>query len=190
MLLRPPVDPTVIKDAITLIRKPEEFESLAGDGGCSRACASRLPCGHACVRRCVRLLQRECAGVWRFYFFSRGLAHLFAVAQRGRRGNVERNERTRRRRDILTPAPSAKLNSYASAVGFPARVDEVSSFVFGKKSTLPSPGRKSGLWGRLLSRERAPDGADRRTSLPAPCEHPFRVAVCEVPLMGSVFRSG
>ncbi|CAM9550665.1 unnamed protein product [Scytosiphon promiscuus] len=39
-------------DSITRIRKHEEFASLAGDGGCSRACSSRLPCGHTCVRRC------------------------------------------------------------------------------------------------------------------------------------------
>ncbi|CAM9746103.1 unnamed protein product [Ascophyllum nodosum] len=40
------------EDAITTIRKPEEFDSLAGDGGCSRACSLRLPCGHTCARRC------------------------------------------------------------------------------------------------------------------------------------------
>ncbi|CAB1103899.1 unnamed protein product [Ectocarpus sp. CCAP 1310/34] len=39
------------KDSITVIHKYEEFASLAGDGGCSRACSSRLPCGHACLRR-------------------------------------------------------------------------------------------------------------------------------------------
>ncbi|CAM9306733.1 unnamed protein product [Pylaiella littoralis] len=40
------------EDNITVIRKHEEFASLAGDGGCSRACSARLPCGHTCVRRC------------------------------------------------------------------------------------------------------------------------------------------
>ncbi|CAM9306840.1 unnamed protein product [Pylaiella littoralis] len=40
------------EDFITVIRKHEELASLAGDGGCSRACSARLPCGHTCVRRC------------------------------------------------------------------------------------------------------------------------------------------
>ncbi|CAM9311631.1 unnamed protein product, partial [Sphacelaria rigidula] len=40
------------EDTVTTITKPEEFDSLAGDGGCSRPCSFRLPCGHACVRRC------------------------------------------------------------------------------------------------------------------------------------------
>ncbi|CAM9107878.1 unnamed protein product, partial [Hapterophycus canaliculatus] len=40
------------EDSVTTVRKYEDFASLAGDGGCSRACSSRLPCGHTCVRRC------------------------------------------------------------------------------------------------------------------------------------------
>lgn len=39
------------KDTVTTITKPTEFDSLAGDGGCRRACSFRLPCGHSCVRR-------------------------------------------------------------------------------------------------------------------------------------------
>jgi hypothetical protein len=39
-------------DTITDVREPEDFATLAGDGGCGRACSAELPCGHACPRRC------------------------------------------------------------------------------------------------------------------------------------------
>ena len=34
-----------------LARTPAEFQTFAGDGGCSRQCAFRRPCGHSCRRR-------------------------------------------------------------------------------------------------------------------------------------------
>ena len=38
-------------DDIMLITEPEEFDRLAGDGGCARQCSFRRHCGHACERR-------------------------------------------------------------------------------------------------------------------------------------------
>ncbi|WIA41120.1 hypothetical protein OEZ86_004748 [Tetradesmus obliquus] len=36
----------------TRVCQPDDFELLAGDGGCQLPCDERLPCGHACRRRC------------------------------------------------------------------------------------------------------------------------------------------
>ncbi|KAF6248733.1 AAA domain-containing protein [Scenedesmus sp. NREL 46B-D3] len=36
----------------TRVCQPDDFELLAGDGGCQLPCDERLPCGHACHRRC------------------------------------------------------------------------------------------------------------------------------------------
>ena len=37
---------------VMLARTPADFQTFAGDGGCSRQCAFRRPCGHSCRRRC------------------------------------------------------------------------------------------------------------------------------------------
>ncbi|CAM9147741.1 unnamed protein product [Discosporangium mesarthrocarpum] len=39
-------------DTVTRISRPEDFAAKVGDGGCNRSCNFRLPCGHACHRRC------------------------------------------------------------------------------------------------------------------------------------------
>lgn len=34
------------------VRKPEDFEIMSPEGGCSRRCIKRLKCGHSCISRC------------------------------------------------------------------------------------------------------------------------------------------
>lgn len=38
-------------DDTLLISEPQDFDLLAGDGGCARQCPFRRRCGHACERR-------------------------------------------------------------------------------------------------------------------------------------------
>ena len=39
-------------DSTSFIKEASDFDTLVRDGGCSRACTTRLPCGHACSRYC------------------------------------------------------------------------------------------------------------------------------------------
>ncbi len=37
-------------ETVTPIRTAAEFDAYAREGGCSKPCDKRLPCGHACQR--------------------------------------------------------------------------------------------------------------------------------------------
>ena len=39
-------------DSIMEIKSPEDFETLAPDGGCAKQCETQLRCGHVCDRKC------------------------------------------------------------------------------------------------------------------------------------------
>jgi hypothetical protein len=50
------------QDAQLIVSKPDDFEVVAPEGGCSESCAERLACGHACEFLCHAEVRHIAAG--------------------------------------------------------------------------------------------------------------------------------
>lgn len=50
------------QDALLIVSKPDDFEVVAPEGGCSELCSARLECGHACEFLCHAKIRHVTAG--------------------------------------------------------------------------------------------------------------------------------